>query len=226
MFDIVHARLFCLFVDVLCIFADDFSNFESVVDRLKSWANIGRASDIFEKVRPKVIIIKSEAGSSSSTTYDLLESEDWHFNLCQQKFVDFFSSITVLHLADQQISPLARHRRLKELVQCQLDEMRHVRQAYGCLYSALHLNHFFKEALKHTARTIIEPFDFVLSSRLGNSISLDYIDHLINFLQLGLQNNVSDKVMTTYIVSTILMDAYPIGMHSKFVLFSNFLFIN
>ena len=34
-YDILHARIFCLFNDVLCIFVDDFLNFQSVVNRLK-----------------------------------------------------------------------------------------------------------------------------------------------------------------------------------------------
>ena len=34
-YDILHAQIFCLFSDVLCIFIDDFLNFKSVVNRLK-----------------------------------------------------------------------------------------------------------------------------------------------------------------------------------------------
>jgi len=35
-YDILHARIFYLFSDVLCIFVDDFFNFKSVVNRLKT----------------------------------------------------------------------------------------------------------------------------------------------------------------------------------------------
>ena len=37
LFDIVHARLFSLFIDVLCIFADDYKDFDSVVRKLTTW---------------------------------------------------------------------------------------------------------------------------------------------------------------------------------------------
>ena len=111
--------------------------------------------------RPKVIIVKQGAGPGPSPTYDLLESEYLQYNLSQPDIVAFFSSVTVLHLADEQISPLARHRPLKELIQRQTDEVRHIKQSIGCLFSALHLTWYFGEAVKHTARTAVESFDYV-----------------------------------------------------------------
>ena len=41
-YDILHARIFCQFSDVLCIFVDDFLNFKSVVNRLKIWIIVER----------------------------------------------------------------------------------------------------------------------------------------------------------------------------------------
>ena len=78
------------------------------------------------------------AGPGPSPTYDLLESEYLQYNLSQPEIVAFFSSVTVLHPADEQISPLARHRPLKELIQRQTDEVRHIKQSIGYLFSALH----------------------------------------------------------------------------------------
>lgn len=215
LFDVIHARLFGLFIDVLCIFADDFKDFDSVVHTLTTWASLGRTSVLLREVRPKVIIVKRGTKSGSSSTYDILQSEDMHYNLRQQSLIEFFSSITVLNLVDQQISPLARHRRLKELIQQQTDQMRHLRHSNRCLYSAVHLDYFFKDAVKHTAQTIQEPFSFVLSSRKGNRIESEYIQHLKNFLQLHFDHNISLNVLSRYIASTILMDAYPPDMHSK-----------
>ncbi len=63
-----------------------------------------------------MIIIKRKNESNLSSTYDLLKSKNLHYNLHQKSFIDFFSSIIVLHLVDQQISSFARHRRLKELI--------------------------------------------------------------------------------------------------------------
>lgn len=53
LFDIIHARLLGLFVDVLCIFADDFKDFDSVVQRLKTWASPGEIAMPSKEVRPR-----------------------------------------------------------------------------------------------------------------------------------------------------------------------------
>ena len=217
LYDVAHARLLSLFIDVLCLFADDFHDFEDVVSTIRAWAAFGRASGQFHMARPKVIIVKQGAGPGPSPTYDLLESEYLHYNLLQPNIVASFSSITVLHLADEQISSLARHRPLKELIQRRTDEIRHIKQTIGCLFSAVHLTWYFSEAVKHTARTGIESFDYVASSRLANPISTDFSGHLINFLNLGTQCSLPEDTWTSYIASVILFDAYPRGMHRKSV---------
>ena len=215
LYDVAHARLFSLFIDVLCIFADDFPSFEDAVFRIRAWAALGRASGQFHMARPKVIIVKQGAGPGPSPTYDLLESEYLEHNLSQPDVEAFFSSVTVLHLADEQISSLARHRPLKELIQRQTDEVRHVKQSIGCLFSALHLTWYFGEAVKHTARTAVEPFDYIASSRHSNPISNDFSDHLSNFLRISTQCNLSEYTWTSYVASVILFDAYPHEMHCK-----------
>ena len=165
--------------------------------------------------RPKAIIVKQGAGPGPSPTYELLESEYLQYNLSQPDIVAFFSSVTVLHLADEQISSLARHRPLKELIQRQTDELRYTKQSIGCLFSALHLSWYFGQAVKYTARTRVEPFDYVASSRLANPISTDFSGHLGNFLKLSTQCNLPEITWTSYIASVILFDAYPQGMHRK-----------
>lgn len=52
-FEIVHARLFNLFIDVLCIFADDYKDFDSVVRKLTIWASLGRTSLSLKRGAPK-----------------------------------------------------------------------------------------------------------------------------------------------------------------------------
>ncbi|MCJ1231936.1 hypothetical protein MMC12_008615 [Toensbergia leucococca] len=218
LYDILHARLFCLFTDVLCVFAEDFATFDDVVKRLKAWAAAGSASNLCKQIRPRVVIIKRGSEPSPSPTYNYLETQDLHFNLHQQDLMEFYSSITVLHLADEQISPLARFRRLKELLWRQMDEMRQERRKNRCLYSAVHLNDFFEKAVAHTAASIVQPFDFILASRQNNAVGSDYQDHLTSFLRLGTKHKISYDVMMGFIASTILLDAYPPLMHSKTVL--------
>ncbi|KAL8788264.1 MAG: hypothetical protein Q9213_001784 [Squamulea squamosa] len=128
LFNIIHARLLFLFVNVLCIFADDFPDFLDVVNLLQKWASLGRTSCTLSLPQLRVIIVKRGRAADPSPTFDLLETEDVRFNLQRPEIVQFYSSVTVLYLADEQISPLARYRRLKELVQRQIDEAVHFRQ--------------------------------------------------------------------------------------------------
>ena len=211
-FDFLHARLFCLFIDVICVFAEDFVSLDSVVERLKAWAAIGCSAHLTHQIRPRVVIVVK--GEDASPTYDLLQAEDLRFNLHQQDLIGFFSSITILRLADAQISPLARYRRLKEVLWRHSDEVRQLRQSLRCLFSASHLSSFFSEIAKETAEGSDNPRNFVILSRYQNRISESYSEHLLDFFDSsqGIVDRTQSLVM---VASSIVMDAYPPGMHGK-----------
>ena len=217
LYDILHARLLFLFTDVLCIFADDFDNFESVVERLEKWAAAGSTSTSSKQLRPRVVVVRRGDEASPSPSYDLLKMQDFQFSLNRKVLRNFYSSVTVLHLADEQMSPLARFRRLKELLWRNMDEMRQARQRNRSLYSAVHLAEFFRMAVMHTAASLLRPFDFVIASRQNNEIRPDHAEHLTTFLKLGTESGLSWDAMTGFIASSILLDAYPPRMHSKTV---------
>lgn len=211
-YDLIHARLFCLFAEVLCFFADDFENLTAVVDRLKVWTAFGKASEQLEKVNPTVIVVMKGAGPGLSPTYDLLESLDLEYSLLQEDLVELYSSIVILHLADDQMSPLARHRRLKEIIRREVTEKRHVRQSHGCLYSALHMSDLFTKAVFHTSNTIDDKFSFLHSSR---GCAVETSEYLANFINLCLRHDVHSDEVIAFIASTLLLDAYPPGEHSE-----------
>jgi len=150
----------------------------------------------------------------ASSTYNILKAQDWRFSLHQQDLMDFFSSITLLRLADVQISPLARHRRLKEVLLRHADEMRQLRQSARCLYSAVHLRRFFGEAIRHIAEHPQLPFNFLHVSRRQNLVTADYCEHLTTFMKIS-KEVVSPQDTLSIIASSMLMDAYPPGMHGE-----------
>jgi len=123
LYDILHIHLFCLFTDVICVFADDFASFNQVVQLLKSWAAAGSASVHFKKLRSRVVIIRCGDEASPSLTYDLLMMEDLQQGLLCTSLREFFSSIKVLHLVTEQLSSLTCFQRLKELLWREADEM-------------------------------------------------------------------------------------------------------
>lgn len=79
LYDLVLARLLFLFVDVLCIFADDLGGLEGVRERLSTWARLGSASSLPHVVRPRVIVIVSD--KTQSVTHNLLEEDDFLYHL-------------------------------------------------------------------------------------------------------------------------------------------------
>ena len=218
LYNVLHARLFCLFTDVVCVFADDFVDFDHAVQLLKSWAAAGSASVHFNKIRPRVVIVRRGDAASPSPTYDLLRIDDLQQGLHNRSLKEFFSSIKVLHLAAEQLSPLARFRRLKELLWREMDEMRQGRQILGCLYSAEHTTRFFRMAVAHTAASMSRPFDFILASRKGNDVEPDFVPHLSRFMRSGEDHQVSRDALMTFIASSIMLDAYPPKMHGKTIL--------
>ena len=211
--DFLYARVLFLFTDVICLFADDFSCLEDVIDLLKSWAIAGSASNLPYLIRPKIVIVAT--GDEASVTFNVLQAQDFKFGLNQQDLINFFSSIIVLYLTEAPISSLARHRRLKEVLLRHADEMRQLRQQLRLLYSAVHLNYFLQEAVKHVALSSKTTFNFILTSRLSNSIDNKYIQHLFIFVRLTNKHGFSLEKQASLMASGMLMDAYPPGMHSK-----------
>ena len=124
LYNVLHACLFCLFTDVVCIFADDFTDFNQVIQLLVSWAAADSASMHFNQIWSRVVIIRRGDEASPSLIYDLLKMENLQQSLHQASLMEFFSSIKVLHLTAEQISLLASFQQLKELLWREVDKMR------------------------------------------------------------------------------------------------------
>jgi hypothetical protein len=73
-YNILYIRLFCLFTDVICIFADDFRNFQDVINLLKTWAAAGSVSSPW-KISSRVVIIKQGVDVEPSPIYNILQME-------------------------------------------------------------------------------------------------------------------------------------------------------
>ena len=97
----------------------------------------------------------------------------------------------------------------------QADEMRRVRAQRRTLFSAVHFTRFFQLALQHTIRSIVDPLDLVLASRENMTTLDEHEDHLTRFFKLGVREKVSYHLLTSYVASSVLMDAYPPRMHRR-----------
>lgn len=216
LYDVLHARLFFLFTDVICIFADDFKNINDVTNRLRVWAACGSASNFCREVRPRVIIIGSSTANLALDLYgtrDISSSFDDHLQ-------NAFSGISVLRVAEDSLSPLARHSQLKDVIWRQTDQMRQVRKDYHLLFSGAHMSELFSRAIQHTANSISQPYCFISASREGSELLNGYNEKLATFFQLGGQMNLDRDMLASYTASSMLMDFYPPEMHSMFTLWS------
>ena len=115
----------------------------------------------------------------------------------------------------RRISQLIRFNQVKNELMKQVDAMRRSRLEHGYLFSATHLTSFFQTAAADVASNFNQPFDFVLASRCGNRIQPDHGNHLLTFLRLGAASDVCDKDVNEFVASTLLLDAYPPGMHRR-----------
>ncbi|KAL2866173.1 patatin-like phospholipase family protein [Aspergillus lucknowensis] len=212
LYDLVLARLLFLYVDVLCIFADDMGGLEGVRERLSTWARIGSASSLPNVVRPRVIVVTGE--QSQSVTHNILEEGDFLYDLLHVGDLPFyavFGDVQVCRLPPGEHSSEARYLGLHQEVTQQLRNMRSIREQQQVLFSAKHLNSFFELSIQHFSTEPFVPFNYIKAARQWNPLDGAFTSHLISFLETG--KHAPYDEMASYIASAILMDAYPNRAH-------------
>ncbi|KAE8148505.1 FabD/lysophospholipase-like protein [Aspergillus avenaceus] len=193
--DLIMARLLFLVVDVICIFADDVGGLDGV---------------------RQLLIIVVASGKTQSITHTLLNEEDFLFQLLnrgEEQFFSTFGNIQISRLPAAELSPDARYVTLGGDISRQLCLARANRKYHHVLFSGRHLSAFFELALQHATTSLHLPFDFIRHARQKNPIDGALTSHLVNFMKLGNQTRAPYDQMASYIASTILIDAYPPGMH-------------
>jgi len=70
----------------------------------------------------------------------------------------------------------------------------------------------------HIAASTSWSFDFILASRRGNEVELDFVHHLFRFLRCEEDHQVPRDALMTFIASSIMLDVYPSKMHGKTIL--------
>ncbi|OJD25537.1 hypothetical protein ACJ73_03090 [Blastomyces percursus] len=211
--DLVLARLILLFCDVICIFSDDVGGIEATVSLLMTWANIGSASSLPRRIRPRVIVVTK----SVSATEKILAEDDLLFSIRRAEnastFFSSFVDVKISNLPSDELSPEARYLQLSTELLLELHDARRARETSRLMFSATHLNALFEDALRHTAQDILAPFDFIHSSRRGNPLDGSFVSHLSAFLRQGIRMHIAYEGLASYVASAILVDAYPPLMH-------------
>ena len=213
-YNLLHARLLSLFVDVFCIFADDIGGLDSALTLLQNWARDGGTQSNFKTKKPRVVIVGGRSGGTSPCIEDFLaggKSPQYDRKLLKT----FYGSILVFTLPTPELSADARYRTLKETIWRQKDEMMLLRKQLACCLSFEPTARFFGLAIGHVSADPAKPFDFLVESRRDFGVRADCSHHLTRFLRLAQQHGLSQDLASRYLASTLIYDAFPPGMHRR-----------
>jgi len=204
------ARLFSLFIDILCIFAQDCGGLNGVVDLLTAWIAIGSASSLPITVRPRLLVVTSIPG-------DVFASEALQFRLrvlSDRKFPELFSSLNIVNVLSTDRTPSREHfSGLAEVIQHETHLIRAERVNSQALFSMVHISAFFNAALCQFA-TSAQVFDFIHCSREETPVSHNFQHHLRSFMSLCCELNLPANAIWEFVASVVVLDSFPPNMHS------------
>lgn len=210
--DIIQARLLAMFIDVICIFADDCGGLPGVVAKLTTWSKLNSASSLPSTVRPRVLVVTRMPG-------EIFDSEVLRFRsqlFSTAAFSSCFSSLNVINrLPRPRTAPKSDFTALESLLAQETVAARQTRLDSHTLFSSIHLAAFFEKALTRFSETPKETFNFIRASRDGNMVNGDFQDHINEFLCLSLENKLPNNIPVPFISSAIIFNSFPPGMHCK-----------
>lgn len=199
--DVLNRVLFT-FTDVICLFADDCGGLLGARSLLSSWAN--NQKDSRRAWKPHVIV----ASRATSPGHEDVIRRALVDDRCIQKA---FASATVVVLPASGDTSELKRQLSNMYVAARVDRIES-----SILFSANHVSALFERALDHYAHTPLEDFNFVRASRFRNEITEDTALHVENFLSMSKVHEVPSVIVCSFLASATLVDAYPVGMHSKF----------
>jgi len=211
--NLINARLLSLFIDVVCIFAEDYGGLAGVVILLTNWANYGSASSLPCAVRPRIIVVTRISGN-------MFEAEVSHFRsqlFSTPKFSEVFSSLNVINmLVKLRSTSQTEFSTLKEVLCQELQTSRFTRMSSSAMFSSTHLEAFFGKAIRRFVRRPEALFDFVRASRDENPVNVELPNHINTFIGRSHDYNFPDSISLPFIASAILLDSFPPNMHRKY----------
>ena len=210
--DHVFARVLIASVNMLVVFADDFADLSFVADDLVRWINIGSCCDAPLETRPRLLLVVQ--GSESVTHAKVRQLYRDLENLTSRRLSNLFSLVSTVYL-DSGLSPLATYRRLKEEILRQLDEIRSILIDHRWLFSAFHIASAFNMRLSFAASKVTDTFSLLTHSRKYHKLPSNYAEHIASVVAFGADKVVSYESTTSYIASSIFMNAWPSGCHCK-----------
>lgn len=140
--DHILARLFSLFINILCIFAQDCGGLDRVIKILAAWTVISSALGLPSAVRPRLLVVTSIFG-------DTFDSEALRFRLrvlSNPKFSELFSSLNIINILGICRIPSRKHfNGLAEVLYYETHLIRAKRVNAYTLFSIIHIAAFLMQ---------------------------------------------------------------------------------
>jgi hypothetical protein len=208
--DVILTRIVLPLCSAYFLFADDFDSTEQILGQLVRWATLEVFSTLPEGTRPRLTLVytASEEG---------LKVQDLRALTVNGYVQEMFPHITLFPL-DNRLSIKTRFHALRDHAKKDIDLAKCSRARSNWLFSATHLYGLFQASLQHVSKTITQGFDPIAMTREHSAHDGSLDEHIHNFLEAGVKYSTAYDDITTYIASSFLMDSYPLGSHSKFVL--------
>ena len=204
----VHVKLLFLFIDVLCIFSEDYDGLPGVAAQLASWASVGSASTLPRSTRPRVVVVTRVDEQIFGSLASLYRSE----LLAISRFSELFSSLEVVNTVGTTRLLLTA---VKDTLDQELQGARSNRIETYTLFSAIHLATLFESALRKISQSPDNKFHFIQSSRHYTPVAQEFKHHLRAFMGLCVEHRVPRTAALSYVASTILLDSFPPDVHSE-----------
>jgi|SRR5690242_4342306 len=190
--DSIFQQLMHHFIDVVCLFLDDFPAPEAAFEQLQRWT--GPASTFANPCKPRLLII-----SSKQTPKRCFKSAA-------------FSNIR--YLRTQQKALPQRTLAIEKAIDLEINRVRSNRINCQLLFSAPHMNALIRHALQALAQSAPSPLDLC---RLAYSsvVNENFPECLEIFLQICQDAADDIQFVTSYLASALLLLSRPPNMHRK-----------
>lgn len=202
------SRVIFIFADMICIFIDDTSTLEKVVQFLVNCLQLGSASPFPQSLLPRVIFIYGNVMHREET--DMPDTDLLYCKIQNSGHHDLsglFSGITFIYLQDD-LSDTARFQRIRAVIAEQADAISFIRQEYQARPNGAHFTALFQLALRHTLHDIANPFDVMNATRKDRPVNPCAESHLAHYLEIGNRAQLQLRELAPSIASALFMDHY------------------
>ncbi|KAF1967660.1 FabD/lysophospholipase-like protein [Bimuria novae-zelandiae CBS 107.79] len=189
--DTTVSKLLLLFVDVVCLFLDDFVTREAGLRLFQQWVE---ERQLARPWSPRVIFVTSRERQTTFPTFGEAQP-------------------VVAALKRRKLSHAFDYSGLRNIILENVEVARNNRKTSRMLFSAVHLRTLFEAGLQHTAKCLVPGFDFIQATRHFNKIDGCFTQHLRGFLRLCAATRTGKETTIDVMASAILLDSLPPGMH-------------